>query len=142
MTVQRPSAAVTQILFLHHHCFRSKTWHFPPEPILFCRVLDAACQCLTLSLLTSAESAGARCCMNLRVAVILAFKHVPSHWLAKPSVLRNLVFVSWDSSVLEPAGLWFSHKWQQQCHCPPASGVQLEVQFLFIFSPSCRLRRG
>lgn len=112
-----------------------------PQSLSFLQSAER-CQCLTLSLLTVAKSAGARGCMNLRDVAILALEHLSSHWLAKPSVLGNLVFVSRDSSVLEPGGLWFGHEQQLQCHCPPASGVQLQVQFLFLASPGCHLRRG
>lgn len=34
VTIQRPSSANVEISFLHHHCFKSKTQHFPPESIL------------------------------------------------------------------------------------------------------------
>lgn len=102
----RLSSVNVQISLLH--CLKHCT--LPPNLSLCAECWEEPVP--KLSVLTIAELAGARCCMTLRDAAVLALH------IAKPWALGNLFCVSRAPSVLEP-GLQFSHKQQQQCQSLP-----------------------
>lgn len=126
VTIQRPSSVNVQISLPHCHCFKSKTRHSPPSLSLCAECWEVSvpnvvwadhCWVGRGNLLHEPEGCSSPCPLSITL------------YIAKPLVLGNLFCVSRGPSVLEPEGLWFSHRLQQQCQSLPS----LEYDKMFSF---------